>query len=119
MDCDLDGQACQALVDTGSNITLVRPGVLRGTKGLLSTVWSTTAVQLKMLMGEWASMEGMEAVRVRVGDQEMVHPGHIQDLCIICLDLARSMCPGPGSPWAQRPLCTTPTWEGELGGTTA
>jgi len=36
VDCELDGQACRALVDTGSNITLVRPWVLRGTKGVLS-----------------------------------------------------------------------------------
>jgi len=44
VDCELDGQACRALVDTGSNFTLVHPGVLRGTKRVLSSPWTHTVM---------------------------------------------------------------------------
>jgi len=65
MDCELDGQACRALVDTGSNITLVHPGVLRGTKGTRTPL--RTAVQLRTVMEERASMEGTKPVHICVG----------------------------------------------------
>jgi len=50
-DCELDGQACQALVDTGSNITLISPGVLQGNKGVLSAAWTPTTVQMRTVTG--------------------------------------------------------------------
>ena len=34
--CGIDGRPCTALVDTGSTISLVRPGVFPGTTGALS-----------------------------------------------------------------------------------
>jgi len=82
-DSELDGHACRALVDTGSSITLVHPGVLRAK--------TPTAVQLRTVWaGKRASMEGTKVVHIHIGDQEMVHKvwlAHIQDPCIIGLDL--------------------------------
>jgi len=56
----------------GSNFTLVHLGVLRGTKRVLFAAWTPMAVQLRMVMGERASMEATKAVHLHVGDQEMV-----------------------------------------------
>ncbi|KAJ3601447.1 hypothetical protein NHX12_032415 [Muraenolepis orangiensis] len=90
MDCELDGHACRALLDTGSNITLVRPGVLWGTNGVLSVAWTPTAVQMRTVTGERANMVGTKVVHIRMGDQEMMQEvwlAPIQDPCIIGLDL--------------------------------
>lgn len=37
---------CQALVDTGSTITLVRPGMLPGTERAMPAGWEPTSIQL-------------------------------------------------------------------------
>lgn len=69
-------------------------------------------------------MEGTKPVCVRFEGHEMVHEvwlAHIQDPCIIGLDLLacwgpRPMCPGPGSQMALRLWRSTPVWGGDRGG---
>ena len=74
MNCCLDGQACQALIDTGSTISLVQPGVLPGTMDSLSAAWSPTNTHhLTTVTGEKAGMMGRKTLRVQVGNQELVH----------------------------------------------
>ena len=90
VNCQLEGQPCRALVDTGSTISLVRPGVLLGTTGPLSAAWSPTNTQVTTVTGEKADMRGKGPLRVHVGDQELVHEfwlANIRDPCIIGLDL--------------------------------
>jgi len=117
VDSELDVQAWRALVDTGSNITLVHPGVLCGTKGVLSAAWTLMAVQIRMVTGEQANMEGTKPVRIRVRGQEMVHEvclAHMQDPCIIDLDLLA--CWGGAQfdvPWAKQRDRGAPPQPGE------
>jgi len=88
MDCELDGQACRALVDTGSPSSV--RGVLWGTKGVLSAAWTPTAVQMRMVTGERTSMEGIKSVHIHVGGWEMVYEvwlAHMQDPCNIGREL--------------------------------
>ncbi|KAL4004005.1 hypothetical protein ACER0C_003718 [Sarotherodon galilaeus] len=90
LSCCVEDLPCQALVDTGSTISLIRPGVLPGTSGPLVKGWSPTDTQLMTVTGERADMRGKKPLRVRVKDLELVHDfwlADIQDQCIIGLDL--------------------------------
>ena len=77
-------------MDTGSTITLIRPGTLPDTLDQLSADWMPTAIQLTTVTGEKAGMRARKMVTFRVGDQELRHEcwlADIQDQCIIGLDL--------------------------------
>lgn len=90
LDCWLDGQPCQALVDTGSTVSLVRPGVLPGTMGTLSGAWAKSDTNLVTVTGEKAATKGKKHLRIQAGNQEAEHEfwlANIQDSCIIGLDL--------------------------------
>ena len=79
--CQLDGNSCQALVDMGSTISIVRPGVLAYTLGPLPPGWAT---------GERAEMREHKPLCIGVGDRQTHHDfwlGNIRDPCIIGLDL--------------------------------
>ena len=92
LNCHLDEQPCQALVDTGSTISLVRPGVLAGTAGQPSAAWVATEVKLMTVSGEKMKVAGRKLLKVRVGDQEWEHEfwlADIQNPSIIGLDLLR------------------------------
>lgn len=54
LSCCVEDLPCQALVDTGSTISLIRPGVLPGTSGPLVKGWSPTDTQLMTVTGERA-----------------------------------------------------------------
>ncbi|KAJ8351980.1 hypothetical protein SKAU_G00234560 [Synaphobranchus kaupii] len=63
--CRLDGQACQALVDTGATISLVRPGVLHNIGGpQLPGAWMPTATPLTSVTGAKMAMRGKKEVKV-------------------------------------------------------
>ncbi|KAJ8332318.1 hypothetical protein SKAU_G00426730 [Synaphobranchus kaupii] len=91
--CQLDGQACRALVDTGATISLVRPGVLHNTGGpQLPGAWTSTATPLKSVTGAKMAMRGKKEVKVTVTGQEVLHEfwlADIADSCIIGLDLLK------------------------------
>ena len=65
--CSLDGRPCLALVDTGSTISLVRPGVFPGTTGALSGGWTATSGRLTTVTGQEARMRGRKLLAVQVG----------------------------------------------------
>ncbi|XP_042073272.1 uncharacterized protein LOC121813519 [Haplochromis burtoni] len=90
LSCCVEDQPCQALVDTGSTISLIRPGVLPETSGPLVKGWLPTDTQLMTVTGEKTVMRGKKPLRIRVKDLELVHDfwlADIQDQCIIGLDL--------------------------------
>ncbi|KAJ8359452.1 hypothetical protein SKAU_G00159770 [Synaphobranchus kaupii] len=91
--CQLDGQACRALVDTGATISLVRPGVLHNTGGpQLPGAWTPTATPLTSVTGAKMAMRGKKEVKVTVTGQEVSHEfwlADIADSCIIGLDLLK------------------------------
>ncbi|KAJ8349608.1 hypothetical protein SKAU_G00247380 [Synaphobranchus kaupii] len=63
--CQLDGQACRALVDTGATISLVRPGVLHNIGGpQLPGAWTPTATPLTSVTGAKMAMRGKKEVKV-------------------------------------------------------
>lgn len=86
----LDGHPCRALVDTGSTISLVRPGILPGTTGRLTAAWSPTHTKLMTVTREKADMRGRKPLRIQAGNQELMHDfwlANIRDPCIVGLDL--------------------------------
>ncbi|KAJ8364905.1 hypothetical protein SKAU_G00137360 [Synaphobranchus kaupii] len=91
--CQLDGQACRALVDTGPTISLVRPGVLHNTGGpQLPGAWTPTATPLTSVMGAKMAMREKKEVKVTVTGQEVLHEfwlADIADSCIIGLELLK------------------------------
>ena len=103
--CGIDGRPCTALVDTGSTISLVRPGVFPGTTGALSGGWTATSVRLTTVTGQETGMRGRKRLAVRVGDREVMHEfwlADIWDSCIIGLDLLNrwgTRFHGSTTPW--------------------
>ncbi|KAJ8340597.1 hypothetical protein SKAU_G00352300 [Synaphobranchus kaupii] len=91
--CQLDGQACRALVDTGATISHVRPGVLHNTGGpQLPGAWTPTTTPLTSVTGAKMAMRGRKEVKVTVTGQEVSHEfwlADIADSCIIGLDLLK------------------------------
>ncbi|KAJ8273142.1 hypothetical protein GJAV_G00097980 [Gymnothorax javanicus] len=84
LQCWLDGQPCTALVDTGTTISLVRPGILRGAH------WEPTNMQLQSITGQKMSMKGWKRVSVAMGDRRFNHQfwlDEIREDCIMGLDL--------------------------------
>ncbi|XP_034071053.1 uncharacterized protein LOC117545404 [Gymnodraco acuticeps] len=85
---EVEGVPCDALVDTGSTITLVRAEVLPS-----GTMFEPTAVRLRTVTGELAAMKGRGVLSVSVGGVEVRHPvwiADVQDLCILGLDFLKA-----------------------------
>ena len=90
MDCVLDGAPCRALIDTGSTISLVRPGILPGTLTARPPGWEATKLRITTVTGERADLNGRKVVRVRINQVTTHHQfwlANIQDECILGLDL--------------------------------
>ncbi|CAL8288034.1 unnamed protein product [Arctogadus glacialis] len=60
--CSIKGHPCWALVDTGSTISIVRPGVLP------ETGWTPTDCKIRTATGELAGMLGKIPLPVKVGN---------------------------------------------------
>ena len=65
------------VVDTGANITMVRPDVL--TKQLRNNVQATTSV-LKTATGETATLYGKLELKVKIGGEEVSHAAPVVDI---------------------------------------
>ncbi len=50
--CVLNRHSRRALIDTGSTIPIVRPGIQAETEGSMPTGWSATTMQMRMVTGE-------------------------------------------------------------------
>lgn len=79
--CVLNGYGCRALIDTGSTISIVRPGILPGTERSAPTGWSATTMQMRTVTGERAALKGGKRLPVTVGMGVFV-----QDVCIMGLE---------------------------------
>lgn len=81
----LNGHPCEALVDTGSDISIVRPGVLPETYG-----WTPTTSKIRTVTGGLSEMLGKQRLLVKVGRTEVTQKFWLADIldpCIIGLDL--------------------------------
>ncbi|KAF7654556.1 hypothetical protein LDENG_00068320 [Lucifuga dentata] len=88
--CSLDGNPCQALVDTGATNSIVHPGVLPETNSWWPAGWACTTCKIRTVTGGQARMRGKHLLQVKVGGVEVTHEfwlADIQDPCIIGLDL--------------------------------
>lgn len=86
----LAGAQCIALVDTGSTATLMRPDVVPAGLDL-----EPTAVKLRTVTGELASMLGRGVVVIRVGGLSVtfkVWVATVKDPFILGLDFLRAAC---------------------------
>ncbi|KAF7644241.1 hypothetical protein LDENG_00225350 [Lucifuga dentata] len=109
--CSLDGNPCQALVDTGATISIVRPGVLPETNSWWPARWARTTCKIRTVTGGQAGMRGKRLLQVKVGGVEVTHEfwlADIQDPCIIAEGL-RSMCRGRSCTSAWRLWLSTAT----------
>ena len=82
-----EGVPCPMVVDTGANITIVRPDVL--TKQLRNSVQAMTSV-LKTATGESATVHGKLQLKVKIGGAEVSHVALVADISdkfILGLDL--------------------------------
>uniref|UniRef100_A0A672ZJH5 Peptidase A2 domain-containing protein n=1 Tax=Sphaeramia orbicularis TaxID=375764 RepID=A0A672ZJH5_9TELE len=88
--CYLNGHACRALVDSGSVISLVRPGVLPETSDGESSGWAPTSNKIRTVTGGLSEMLGKRSLRARAGRTETEQEFWLADIldpCIIGLDL--------------------------------
>lgn len=86
----MEGISVNALVDTGSTISIVRPGVLPNTDQPSPPGWSTTKTQIITVTGEQATMRGRKVLTVSIAGRSVQHAfwlADIQDCSIIGLDL--------------------------------
>ncbi|RXM91541.1 hypothetical protein EOD39_21073 [Acipenser ruthenus] len=88
--CQLNRFQLQALVDTRSTISLLRPGTLPTDKGGNLEAWHTTTARIKTVTGQVAPIHGKRVLQIHLGDRLLAHEfwlADIGDLCILGLDL--------------------------------
>ena len=73
----IKGIPCPMVVDTGANITIVRPDVL--TKQLCNSIQATTSV-LTTATGETATVHGKLQLKVKIGGTEVPHVALVADI---------------------------------------
>lgn len=86
--CVIKGVPVTALVDTGSTVTLIRPGVLTGEE------WESTDARLSSVTGTQITMGGKRRLRVTVGKMALEQEfwlAPIRDCCILGLDFLRTL----------------------------
>ena len=77
---------CRITIDTGSNISIIRPDVLSEQE---QTHIQPVSQSIRTVTGEKAPIQGKGDLHVKIGSQEAVHPmwiADIQDECILGLD---------------------------------
>ena len=77
---------CRITIDTGSNISIIRPDVLSEQE---QTHIQPVSQSIRTVTGEKAPIQGKGDLHVRIGSQEAVHPmwiADIQDECILGVD---------------------------------
>ena len=77
---------CHLTIDTGSNISIIRPDVLSKQR---QTFIQPVSQFICNVTGEKVTIQGKGDLRIKMGSQEAVHPvwvADIQDECILGLD---------------------------------
>ena len=83
----IGGTPCEMIVDTGSNITIVRPDVVERVGKALKIVPVKTS--LRTVSGEAVPVQGRGEIAIQIGDHQAVHDiwvAEITDPCILGLD---------------------------------
>ena len=82
----VEDHPCHLTIDTGSNISIIRPDVLSKQK---QTLIQPVSQSIRTVTGEKVPIQGKGDLCVKIGSQEGVHPmwvADIQDECILGLD---------------------------------
>ena len=82
----MEEHSCQFTIDTGSNISIIRPDILPEQQ---QQTIQPVSQSFRTVTGEKATILGKGDLRVRIGSQEAVHPMWIADIqgeCILGLD---------------------------------
>ena len=82
----MEEHSCQFTIDTGSNISIIRPDILPEQQ---QQTIQPVSQSFRTVTGEKAPILGKGDLRVRIGSQEVVHPMWIADIqgeCILGLD---------------------------------
>ena len=82
----VEGRTCQITIDTGSNISIVRPDMIPEQKQ--SEIQPVNQC-IRTVTGEKAPIRGKGKLHLRIGSTEILHPtwiADIQDECILGLD---------------------------------
>ena len=82
----VEDHPCHLTIDTGSNISIIRPDVLSEQR---QTVIQPVSQFICNVTGEKVTIQGKGDLCIKMGSQEAVHPvwvGDIQDECILGLD---------------------------------
>ena len=74
---NIDGVICPMVVDTGANLTVVRPDVL--SKSTLSRLQGTMSL-LKTATGDTANVAGKLWLRIKIGGTEVSHETLVADI---------------------------------------
>ncbi len=85
----VEGVRCEMIVDTGSNITVVRPDVLRRVAKDVVLDVHTVDSCLKTVTGETTAVRSCGRVNLQVGNFQTVHDvwvAEIENECILGLD---------------------------------
>ena len=76
VDAKVEGRWCKLVVDTGSNITIVRPDVIEA----LSARILPTKTVLRTVTGETAPVKGRSHLRIVLGNCETKHDVWVADI---------------------------------------
>jgi len=82
----VEGHSCQFTIDTGSNISIIRPDILPEQQ---QQTIQPVSQSFRTVTGDKAPILGKGDLHVRIGSQEAVHPmwiADIEDECILGLD---------------------------------
>ena len=85
----IGGKRCQIIVDTGSNISIVHPDILK--QAGISVI--PTTGRLRTVTGETAPLQGRKTIQLTVGTFQTPHAAwvaEIADECIIGMDFLQS-----------------------------
>ncbi|KAL7841611.1 hypothetical protein SRHO_G00253020 [Serrasalmus rhombeus] len=92
--CTVQGVPVTALVDTGSTVSIIRPGALCLLRKNAAVTWDPTDTMLRSVTGERIKMGGKKRLCVGLAKRTLQHEfclAPIRDACILGLDFLKAL----------------------------